>query len=144
MNKIIDFFDYIFYRLYQFFSAHRIFRGMEKNDSIGTIFLLFFIPTCALIGAVYYYTGTKFERYSLQTYIYIALVFLIEYIPLLQRYSFNKSISQDNYKVFKDKWGKENPQQRKKRGWCIVLLIINNVLILPYVLTKLVHYYHYL
>ena len=141
MNKILDCFDYLFYRLYRFFSSHRFFHGMEKEDSIGMIFLLFFIPTCALIGAVYYYTGTKFERYSLQTYTYIALVFLIEYTPLLHRYSFNKSILQDKYKVFKDRWGKEDRKLRKKRGWYIVLLVINNILVFPYVVMKLIHHF---
>ncbi len=141
MSKILDCFDYVFYRCYRFFSSHRFFRGMEKDDSIGMIFLLFFIPTCALIGAVYYYTGTKFERYSLQTYTYIAFIFLIEYAPLLHRYSFNKSISKDKYQVFKDRWRKEDRKQRKKRGWYIVLLIVNNLLVFPLVVMMLIHHF---
>ena len=144
MNKIINFFDYVFYRLYQFFSAHRIFRGMEEIDAISMIFLTIFMPIVVFVLCVFTHNGMRIEKYTMPYYVSLAFVILFGYGPLLQRYMFNKSISKANYKVFKDRWGKENPQQRKKRGWCIVLLIINNVLILPYVLTKLVHYYHYL
>ena len=123
MSKILDCFDYVFYRLYRFFSSHRFFRGMEKDDSIGMIFLLFFIPTCALIGAVYYYTGTKFERYSLQTYTYIAFIFLIEYAPLLHRYSFNKSIIKGQVSSFQRPLAERRPQatQEKRLVYCAVI-----------------------
>ena len=140
MNKIINSFDYVFYRCYRFFSSHRIFRGMETIDSIGMIFLLLFIPVATLVGAVCYYTGIRIAKYSLQYYTYLALLFLIGYVPLIQRYMFNKSISEGKYQIFKDKWGKENHKQRKKRGWYIVLLLTNNALVFPVVVTVLIHH----
>ena len=140
MSKILDCFDYVFYRFYRFFSSYRFFRGMETEDAMSMIFLLFFIPIAALIGAGCYYTGTRIEKYSLKFYTYLALVFFIGYAPLIQRYSHNKSISQDKYKVFRDRWGKEDRKQQKKRGWYIVLLVINNIVVFPIVVTVLIHH----
>ena len=140
MNKIINSFDYVFYRCYRFFSSHRIFRGMETIDSISTIFLSLFIPLAVIVGCVGHRTGMIIEKYSLQYYTILALIFLIGYAPLIQRYMFNKSISKDKYQVFKDKWGKENRKQRKKRGWYIVLFIINNIIVFPIVVAVLIHH----
>ena len=89
------------------------------------------IPMATIAGTICHYYGLRFEKYSLQSFTIVAILFFLTYVPLVQRYVYDKSISEDKYKVFRDRWGKEGRKLRKKRGWFIVLLVINNILVFP-------------
>ena len=141
MKKILDISDYIFFRSYQFFCSHRIFRGMEVIDAISVIFYIIFIPIAAIMGTMANYYGIKIDRYGMHRYIGMLLFFLVGYLPLMKRYMYNKSITKRNYQIFKDRWGKEDPKQRKKRGWIIAAIVINNIIIIPIVLAIFQHYF---
>jgi len=134
MNKLLDFSDYFFYRLYKYFSSHRFFRGMEVIDSISTIVLSIFIPIAALVGCCCRHMGIGFEKYSPEYYLCILIGIPAMFGPFMKRYMFDKSISKSKYQIFKDKWGKENRKQRKKRGWMIALLCINNIIVAPIII----------
>ena len=134
MNKIINSFDYVFYRLYRFFSSHRFFRGMEQIDSITMIFFILFLPIAALVGCILAHKGIQFEKYSPEYYISMLVGIPLCYGPLMTRYMYNKSISKGKYEVFRDRWGKEDRKQRKRRGWMIALLCINNIIVAPVVI----------
>ena len=130
MNKIFDGLDYIFYRLYKFFHPLHL-ANSDEQLSISTIGLMLMIPMATIAGTICHYYGLRFEKYSLQSFTIVAILFFLTYVPLVQRYVYDKSISEDKYKVFRDRWGKEGRKLRKKRGWFIVLLVINNILVFP-------------
>lgn len=130
MNKIFDGLDYIFYRLYKFFHTLHL-ANSDEQLSISTIGLMLMIPMATIAGTICHYYGLRFEKYSLQSFTIVAILFFLTYVPLVQRYVYDKSISEDKYKVFRDRWGKEGRKLRKKRGWFIVLLVINNILVFP-------------
>lgn len=135
MNKIFDCIDYLFYRLYKFFRPLHL-ANPDEILSISTISLMLMIPIITVVGTICHYNGLRFEKYSLQSFTIVAIVFFLTYVPLLQRYMYDKSISKDKYQVFRDRWGKEDRKQRKRRGWYIVLLLMNNLLIFPFVVIK--------
>ena len=139
MNKILDCFDYLFYRLYRFFHTLHL-ANPDEQLSISTIGLMLMIPMATIAGTICHYYGLRFEKYSLQSFTIVAILFFLTYVPLAQRYVYDKSISEDKYKVLRDRWGKEGRKLRKKRGWFVVLLVINNILVFPVLFLTLTYY----
>ena len=137
MKKILNILDYIFYRSYKFFSSHRMFAGMEVIDAISMIFFTIFIPVAAIIGTLARHNGIMIGNYGTPRYIGMLLFFLVGYLPLMKRYMYNKSIKKNNYRVFKQKWDNEDPKVYKKRGIFIVLMFVNNILLFPILIIKL-------
>lgn len=144
MKKILDVFDYIFYRLYKFFSSHRLFNGMEAIDAISMIFFTMFIPIASLIGGLFYLLDIVVDNSPSIRYVGMLLFFLVGYLPLMKRYMYKKSIKKYNYRVFEERWGNEDPKLHKRRGRLLVILFVNNIVLFPIVLVMLIHHYHIL
>ena len=141
MKKILDIFDYVFYRLYKYFSSHRFFNGMEIIDAISTIVLTVFFPIGCIVGSICHKLDiTIFERYSAKRYWVILGLFVVAYLPMMKRYMFNRLIAKGNFRIFRDRWGNEDMKLRKKRGWLITALIINSLVLIPLLLIVLEHY----
>lgn len=140
MKKLLDIFDYIFYRSYLFFSSHRYFAGMEDIDAISMMFFAIFIPVAFLLGCIFRYSNIMFDSTYPARFIGMLIFFIVGYFPLMKRYMFNKSIKKYNYRVFKERWGNEDSKLQKRRGWFVVLLFVNNILIFPIVGFVLMHY----
>ena len=141
MKKILDIIDYTYYRLYKFFSSHRIFTGMEEIDSISTIMLTIFFPLACIGGSICHKTNiVMFERHTISRFLGTVVMIVIYYYPMMRRYMFNKSITTGKYRIFRERWGNEDPKQRKKRGWIIAALVFNNIVLIPIGVFLLVHY----
>lgn len=144
MKKVLDIFDYIFYRLYKFFSSHRLFTGMEVIDAISMIFFTIFIPIASLIGYIFHHLDIVVDSIPPIRYLGMLLLFIVGYLPLMKRYMYNKSIKKYNYRVFNERWGNEDPKLHKKRGWLLIFLFVSNIIIFPIVLVLLIYHYHVL
>ncbi len=141
MKKMLDILDYTYYRLYLFFSSYRIFAGMEEIDAISTIMLVVFFPIACIGGSICHKTGIAiFEKYSASWFIGMIVLLVVYYIPMIKHYMYNKSITKGNYRIFRERWGKEDPKQRKKRGWLIAAIVINSLVVFPVILAVLEHY----
>jgi hypothetical protein len=140
MKKMLNMLDYVFYRSYRFFCSYRIFRGMEEIDAISVILYSIGIPLACLCGDVCYFTNinTYIEKYSAEYYLCILGIFVLGYLPLI-RYMYSKSITKGKYRVFRECWENEDSKQRKKRGWLIVTMIVNNWIALPIISRRLMH-----
>lgn len=93
------------------------------------------VPISSIVGTICHYSRLSYGKY------FLIILVLIIVVPLQKRYLSNKSISKKNYKVFEDKWREEDRKQRKMRSWYIVLLLINNLLVFPFIVIKLSHYF---
>ena len=141
MKKLLDILDYTYYRLYKFFSSHRFFTGMEEIDSISTIMLTIFFPFACIGGSICHEINiVLFERHTISRFLGMVAMIVIFYLPMMRRYMFNKSITKGKYRIFRERWEKEDPKQRKKRGWLIAALVINNLVIFPIILAVSEHY----
>ena len=143
MKKMLDILDYTYYRLYKFFSSHRIFVGMEELDAITIILWVVFFPIACLWGSIEHYTGTtliEIEQNPISRYFWFFVIGAVTYGPFMKRYMYNKSIRKGNYRIFRERWGKEDPKQRKKRGWLIAAIVINSLVAFPVILAVLEHY----
>lgn len=131
MKKILDFFDYIAYRMHKFVIAHP---RMIVPDAAPFIFsLVFFMPLILIIVPICRAFNLSVHRYSGTWIILMAILVLLE-VPIVKRYE-----KLENQKKFEERWGKEDPKQRMVRGWLIWALIINNLLI-PLFVILLEHY----
>ena len=142
MKKILDILDYTYYRLYQFFSSYRIFAGMEELDAINIIVFIYLIPIACVGGTINgYIDAIPTARNPISRYFWSFVIGFVTMVPLMKRYMYNKSITKGNYRIFKERWGKEDPKQRKKRGWLIAAIVINNIVVFPIILAVLEHYH---
>ena len=81
-----------------------------------------------------------FERHTISRFLGTVVMIVIYYYPMMRRYMFNKSITTGKYRIFRERWGNEDPKQRKKRGWIIAALVFNNIVLIPIGVFLLVHY----
>ena len=125
MMRIID---YIWWRMYTFFSSHRVFSGMEEIDATSLLYLMICMPFAPLMGYLCRWGLLPTTEHN--RYLYI-MILLPTYLPFLYRYIISRKIKANNYQAFKNKWGKESIALRKKRGWLIVLLCITNIILFP-------------
>lgn len=129
---MVNIFDYIFWRWYCFFCKHKFFKGMEAMDAAGMIFLLFLIPICTLLGRFTYYGwiprigDNEYEGRYIMILIFLPFYFIATY-----RYLFCSKIKNNDYEIFRKKWGNEPLPVRKRRKWLIIVLFIFNCIIIP-------------
>lgn len=139
MEQLIDAFDYGFYRLNKFILAHKFVRGEpdeKRVSSMGIYCLIFIIPLNILVLVPIFHTNNlALDRYS-WTGIIVFILLVLESLPFYIRY-WKEEIDQK----FEERWGNEDPKQRKKRGWLIVALIINNLVLIPLIVIILEHYH---
>ena len=123
MKKIIDFFDYVAYRMHKFVIAHP---KMIVPDAAPFIFsLVVLMPLTLIIIPICRAFNLSVHRYSGTWTILMAILVLLE-VPIVKRYS-----NPENLKRFEQRWGNEDKEQRMMRGWLIWMLIFNNMIIIP-------------
>ncbi|MDX9856167.1 MAG: hypothetical protein RBT76_00075 [candidate division Zixibacteria bacterium] len=125
MRFLIDFFDYIFFRSLLFFEKSGFAMPPVDNAAswvgiiqLGIVFNLALLPK-----------GLELVERSNDA---VRLLFISPMYNFV-RYHL-KSISQDDFAVFRDRWSSESPTTRKIRGWLIATAPISLVL-LAYVIT---------
>ena len=132
MKKILDFFDYIAYRMHKFVIAHP---RMIVPDAAPFIFsLVFFMPLMLIIVPICRAFNLSVHRYSGTWTILMAILVLLE-VPIVKRYE-----KLENQKKFEERWENEDSKQRTRRGWLIWILIINNLILITALVVLLEHY----
>lgn len=132
MKKIIDIIDYVFYRTYAFIKKC----SFIKIDGASDIFCLIFflMPLLLIIVPVCRIFGMSVHRYSVTWILLMAIMYFLS-LPITKRYK-----DTDRLRNLEIRWKNENPRNRKIKGWIIVSLVFNNVVLIPILLCLLVHY----
>jgi hypothetical protein len=124
--------------MYEFILKHNFVKGdkdEKRTSTIAIYSLVILIPFIALVVTpICRANNISMERYS-GTWIGLFVVLLLLSIPIDVRYW-----KYDTYQGFKERWGKEDPKQRTRRGWLIWILIINNLILIPALVVLLEHY----
>lgn len=129
-NSFLDVLDYFFYRLYLFYSTRRFSDGFYENTAINLMYATCLAP-CVIILAIFArHLGFVFHKYTIAHCVLLLILFVL-HIPFDLRYNYNKSITKNDYQLFRDRWGKEDIVVRKRRGWLIVVIIVNNMIVIP-------------
>ena len=141
MKKLLDIYDYIFYRVYTCFFSTRIIRGTDYEkalSSISILIILTFVPLLMLTIPLLRGFDISFTRYSI-VYFCIFLIIFILSRPIHNRY-LKPKIQKNNYQLFRERWGDEPLQQHKIRGWLVVALVFNNIIVIPILTIILGHF----
>jgi hypothetical protein len=118
MNRVINFFDYIFYRIYSFFNKRKDDIADEKAINLVTLIQLAIIVDIIIILSNFniYEIPEKFKNKWL-----IGLpLFLI--LSIINHYRFKK-FKKIGYALFHEKWGSENRETRIRNFWLIFFFI---------------------
>ena len=138
MKKMIDALDYIFYRMYEYVLKHNFVKGDQEEKRVSTIAIyswVFLIPFIVLvITPIFRSINIGISRYS-GTGIGVFLLLLLLSAPLYVRYW-----KYETYQRIKKRWENEDFKQRKKRGWLIWILIINNIILVPMIVILFEHF----
>jgi hypothetical protein len=118
MNRVINFFDYIFYRIYSFFNKRKDDIADEKATSIVAIIQVAIILDILVILMNFniYEIPEKFQNK------WYAAPFLI-IIYILNYYRYKKKFKKTGYALFHEKWGNETRETIVRNGWLIVFFI---------------------
>lgn len=134
----MDAIDYIYYRIYKFFSVHKSKEVGEYEVRFGSIIvynLILLIPILtSIIAPLLRAYGIKVPMYS-ETRFMLGILMLVLMIPIWVRYRKKEKVQE-----LVERWGKEDPKQRVIRGWLIWALIINNLILIPLFVILLEHY----
>lgn len=128
---MVNIFDYIFWRWYCFFCKHKFFEGMEAGNAFAIVFLTFAFPIFILLAHCIE-IGISSDSIIISTehpWIYIIVLFLA--FLCSYRYLFCSKIKNNDYEIFRKKWGNEPLPVRKRRKWLIIVLFIFNCIIIP-------------
>ncbi len=133
MNRVIYFFDYIFFRVYSFFNKKRDDIADVKATNLVTILQGFiFIDLFMIVRKIYPFEIPK-EYFNKWIWgLPLALI-----IGFLNHYRYRKKLKKTGYSAFYEKWGKEDKETKHIKGWLIVFLtffLIFGVVILMIIL----------
>lgn len=129
---MVNFFDYIFWRIYIFFKTHKLAKENEAMLATTLLFLFIGIP----LGAAWGFLSSigillNIGDISSQPQIFTLSLTALLMSPLIYRYLCKKSIRKNDYEIFRKKWGNEPLPVRKRRKWLIIVLFIFNCIIIP-------------
>lgn len=143
IKRILIISDYIFYRVYTFFLSTSLIKGNNEEKAVSAISALIiftFVPiTIISVVPLFYIFNIHLTRYS-KTYISLFLILFILSRPIHKRYM-NPKISKNNYQLFRERWGNEEPTRRKIRGRIIIALFVNNIILIPIIAVIIKHYF---
>lgn len=130
---MVNFFDYIFWRFYCFFCKHKFFKGMESADATSMLYFLIAIPLFTSWGFLMSYNvvpnlcgNTSHElRINMSPFVFALMA------PFIYRYDYKKTIKNNHYQLFRNKWGNEPLPIRKRRKWLIIALYVFNCIVIP-------------
>lgn len=139
MARIIDAFDYGFYRLYKFVLAHKFVMG-DKDDkrisSIAIYILIYTIPfNVSVIAPILRAYKIHISRYEMSGLL-VYLLLILEALPFCIRYW-----KEERVQKLEERWGHEDPYMRKMRGWLLLAMTINNLILIPLFVIILCHYH---
>lgn len=129
MKSMMLFFDYIFYRTYNFFDRKRDDISDEKATNFIVLLQCFvLIDTFIIVKRV-----IDFEINSQYFNKWIWGVSLALIIGILGHLRYKKKFKRDNYSVFKSRWANEEKHSRILKGWLIIIFIIVIIFVIPLV-----------
>lgn len=118
---ILDFFDYIAYRMHKFVITHPRMIVPHAAPILFT-FIILYLPLMWIIVPICRVFNLNVHRYSGTWTIGMAILLILGW-PIQKRYG-----NPENQKRFEKRWGNEEPKQRKIRGWLIWVLILINLM----------------
>lgn len=119
MSRLINFFDYIFYRVYSFFNKKRDDIADIKATNLVTILQGFMLIDLFMIVRKVYPFEIPKENFNKWIWgLPLALI-----IGFLNHYRYRKKFKKTGYSAFAEKWSKEDKKTKHIKGWLIVFLI---------------------
>ena len=129
---MIRLYDYIFFQIYSYLKSKKWYKDDSEDVlALGITTLIWVIPIGMLLANVV----SDLPDYKLKTYFFLLCA------PILYRYLVSPKIRKDDYKVFRDRWGNEDPKRRRRNRWIILIVCITNIIIFPIVIILLDAYH---
>jgi hypothetical protein len=119
MNRVINFFDYIFYRVYSFFNKKGDNIADVKAANLVTILQGFiFIDLFMIVRKIHPFEIPK--EYFNKWIWGLPLALIIGYLNHLR---YKKKLQENRFSTFEEKWNQEDKKTQLVKGWLIILLI---------------------
>ena len=127
MKSIMSFFDYVFYRTYNFFDRKRDDIADEKATNFIVVLQCFILIDLFIIANRF----IVFKNYSEHFNKWIWGGALVLIIGILGHMRYKKKFKEDNYSLFKNRWNKEETKIKIIKGWLIILFLFIIVFAIP-------------
>ena len=126
---MIRLFDYIFFQIYTYLKSRKRIDGTEAGSALSITILIWMMPIGMLLAE--FNLLPDIPDYKRKTYVFLLC------LPICYHYLISPKICKDDYKVFRDRWGNEDPKRRRRNRWIILIVCITNIIIFPIVMILL-------